>query len=142
MSHRDFDALVMHYCEDRSLVGEGVIAEGVDLFDVDPSVEAAAFGAEDDHSGLWVTPCSEQLVGEFVPGGDIEGVHRWVVHDHFGDAWFCSCGHDWHRCSFVAANGTRDATLLGIRRPRVKPSIVLGWHHGCNRRRRRTLEYR
>ena len=25
---RDFDALVMHYCEDRSLVGEGVIAEG------------------------------------------------------------------------------------------------------------------
>jgi len=25
---RDFDALVMHYCEDRSLVGEGVMAEG------------------------------------------------------------------------------------------------------------------
>ncbi len=26
---RDFDALVMHYCEDRALVGEGVMAEGL-----------------------------------------------------------------------------------------------------------------
>ena len=26
---RDFDALVMHFCEDRALVGEGVIAEGL-----------------------------------------------------------------------------------------------------------------
>jgi len=25
---RDFDALIMHYCEDRTLVGEGVMAEG------------------------------------------------------------------------------------------------------------------
>jgi dihydroorotase len=25
---RDFDALIMHYCEDRDLVGEGVLAEG------------------------------------------------------------------------------------------------------------------
>ncbi len=26
---RDFDALIMHYCEDRSLAGEGVMAEGL-----------------------------------------------------------------------------------------------------------------
>jgi dihydroorotase len=29
MYARDFGALVMHYCEDRALVGEGVIAEGL-----------------------------------------------------------------------------------------------------------------
>jgi hypothetical protein len=81
---------------DQGLVALG----GLHLLDVDTGVEAPALGPQHHHAdGLVVSEPSDD-VGQLEPAGHVEGVHRWVVHHHLGDAPLVDVRRDPHRATF------------------------------------------
>ena len=56
------------------------------LFDVNPSVEAAALSAQDDDAHLCVTTQGRDGVGDLEPFSHRQGVNGRTVHDDLGNA--------------------------------------------------------
>jgi hypothetical protein len=100
---------------EASAVGtdQGIVALGLDLFDVDPGAEPFALGPQDHDPVVGHPAGGEQRVGQPEPPGDIEGVNRGMVDDDFGDAGPLLMGDDGHGVLRVDAARPADPPGLG-----------------------------